>query len=149
MREHVADTDNRQWCGGTADEADSVSNEAGELEAGKKNNHAEQYCYNIGIRDDASNELGRDFVLEKPDAVGKEGDIEGDNEATICDDAGGTEGVYDDGVAEKGGIIKNQGELRLIAETTFEPIFVKDDFRQNNQQKHDENSADEAGEEEI
>ena len=41
MREHVADTDNRQWRGGTADEADSVGNEAGELEAGKKNNHAE------------------------------------------------------------------------------------------------------------
>ena len=81
-------------------------------------------------------------MFEKPDAIGEEGDVEGDDEAAIGDDAGGAKGTNYDGVAEEGGVIKNHGELRLVTQTAFEPPFVEDEFGEDNEDKHDKDAGD-------
>ena len=81
-------------------------------------------------------------MFEKPDAVGEEGDIEGDDEAAIGDDPGGTKGADHDGVAKEGGVIKNEGELRLVAQAALEPPFVEDEFGEDDEDEHDKDAGD-------
>lgn len=58
-------------------------------------------------------------MLEEPDAVREKCNIEGDNEATVGDNAGRTEGTGNDRVAKEGGVIENKAELRFVAEIAF------------------------------
>ena len=146
---HEANTNNRQWSGGISDVADSVGDEARQRDVREEQNHAEEDGDNVGVRDDAFYELGGDFVFEKIDAVGKQGDVESNDEATVGDDSLWAEGARDDGVAEESGVVKNKGELGFVAEAAFEPPFVEYEFREDDEHQHDEDSSEEAGGEQV
>ena len=58
LGKHKADTDNGERGGGATDIADGVGDEAGELEVGEKEGHAEQDGDDVRVEDDAAEELG-------------------------------------------------------------------------------------------
>jgi len=149
MGKHEADTNNRESGRGIASEADGIFNEARDWEVEKKNEYAEKDSNDIWVCDDALDELGGNFAFEKVDAVGEECDVEGDDEAAVRDDALLAEGAGDDWVAEEGGVVEDEGELRFEAEFAFVEAFGEDNTRGNNKSKHDDNTSNETRDEEF
>lgn len=88
-------------------------------------------------------------MLEKPNTVGKEGDIESNDEAAVSDDPLWAEGASDNGVTKEGSVIEDESELGLITKATLEPPFVEDEFGENNQHKHNEDAGKETRGEET
>lgn len=88
-------------------------------------------------------------MFEEPDTIGKKSDIESNNEATVGDDSLWAKGARNDGVAEKGSIIKDEGELRFVAEAAFEPPFVEDEPWEDNKHEHDKCAGEETRGEEA
>ena len=88
-------------------------------------------------------------MLKKPNAIRKEGDIECDDEATVGNNAAGAERANDDGVAQKSGVVENEGELGFVAETAFEPPFVENEFGEDNEDEHDKDARDKTGKKEV
>ncbi len=140
--EHETNTDDGERRGSAADVTHGVSDESWKPQTRQEQEHAKEYCDDVRIRDDASNEFRGDFMFKKPDAVGEKRNIKGNNETTVGNDAGRAEGAGNNWIAEEGGVIKNKAKLRFVTEVAFQPEFIEDDFGQNNQHQHDKNAGD-------
>ena len=111
------------------------------MEARHKNGDAEKNCDDVWVSNDTSEEFWCELALEKIDAVREEGDIEGNNEATVWDNPLFTKGTGDDWIAEEGGVIKDEGKLRLKTEFALIETLVKDCTGQQDEYKHHEDAG--------
>ena len=88
-------------------------------------------------------------AFEEPNAVGKEGEVEGNDEATVGDDALFSKGGTNDGVAEKSGVVENKSKLRLSGKGFLPKILIENEFGEKDERKHDNETGEKAEEEEI
>lgn len=149
MRQHEADTDNWESGSGVAGIWYGVFKEAWKLESGHEDTDAEKDGDDIWVSNNSAEEFWCEFTLEEEDAVREEGDVEGDNEAAVWNDALFAKGTRDDWIAEEGGIIKDKCELRFETEFALIKAFIKDGAAEQNEHEHHENAGEEAFEEEL
>ena len=88
-------------------------------------------------------------ALKKPDAIREEGEIEGNDEATVGDNSLFTEGGANDGIAKEGGIVEDEGELGLGGKGFLPEGAVENKFGKKNEAEHHDKTSEEAKKEEV
>ena len=149
LGKHKTDTDNGKWRSGTTDIPDGISDETGQFEISEKECHAEQDGDDVRVEDDTTKKLRGKLLFKEPDTVGEECDIKGDNKATVSEDALRAESASDNGIAEESRIVKNEGELRFAGKFGLYPMFIEDNFGDNDKGEHDQDAGEQAGKEEA
>ena len=119
------------------------------MKVGQKQNHTKDNGKDVGIGNDVFEEFDRDFAFKKPNAVGEKRDVKDDDKATISNNASGSKGACNDGIAKKCGVVKDETELRLVTEFALVPELIKNKFGEQDDHKHDDYASDEASKKEI
>ena len=85
--------------------------------------------------------------MHKVDAVAEEAEVEGDDEAAVGHHGFGAEDGEDEGEAEEGGVVEDEGELAFVsgvAGGVFEGVFVEEEFAEDGEGTEDEGAGAEA-----
>lgn len=88
-------------------------------------------------------------ATKEPDAVREEGEIKSDDEAAVGDDTLFAEGGTNDGVAKESGVVKNEGKLCFGGERLLPKVSIKNEFGEENERQHDDESSQKAEREKI